>query len=92
MGESVGGAEGGDIPEEFGEEYRERFRFEDQSYLLTLFADRGRLRTDQPREVLQQSVWLAAAPELVIESLDAGWHLERHTEGLSRVLKALLLD
>lgn len=70
---------------------QERFRFEDQSYLLTLLANQGHLRTDQPRAVLQQSLWLAAAPELVIKALDAGWPIERHTEWLRRALIALLL-
>jgi TetR/AcrR family transcriptional regulator, regulator of autoinduction and epiphytic fitness len=70
---------------------QEKHRFEDQSYLLTLLDDQGLLRTDQPIEELQRDIWLAAAPELVIKAIDAGWTLERHTEWTRQVLKALLL-
>lgn len=70
---------------------QERYRFADQSYLITHLAALGHLRTDQPREELEQALWLAAAPELVIKAIDAGWTLERHTKWTQQVLKALLL-
>lgn len=70
---------------------QERYRFEDQSYLVTHLAVLGHLRTDRPSTELQQSVWLAAAPELVIKAVDAGWTLERHTQWTQQILKALLL-
>ncbi|HVR33880.1 MAG TPA: helix-turn-helix domain-containing protein [Acidimicrobiia bacterium] len=70
---------------------QEQFRFEDQSSLLTALRDQGHLRTDRPFEELQRSLWLAAAPELVIKAIDAGWTLEDHTEWTKQILKALLL-
>jgi AcrR family transcriptional regulator len=70
---------------------QERHRFADQSYLVVHLADLGHLRTDRTREELEQSLWLAAAPELVIKAIDAGWSLERHTQWTQQILKALLL-
>jgi len=71
---------------------QEEFRQRDQDYLLDALDRRGHLRTDQSREELARKLWLAAAPELVIKALDAGWTLESHTSWLGQVLKALLLD
>ena len=71
---------------------QEEHRMQDQAYLLDALEKRGHLRTDKTREELTNDLWLAAAPELVIKSLDAGWSLERHTTWLEEVLRSLLLD
>jgi hypothetical protein len=70
---------------------QEEHRMQDQSYLLDALDRRGHLRKDKSREDLAYDLWLAAAPELLIKVLDAGWSLERHTSWLSEVLEALLL-
>jgi AcrR family transcriptional regulator len=70
---------------------QEEHRYEDQAYLLAALDSRGHLRTDQPLEELQRSLWLAAAPELVIKAIDAGWSIEHHREWTKQVLTALLL-
>lgn len=70
---------------------QEEYRYEDQAYLVNALEDQGHLRDDRALEELRRSVWLAAAPELVIKAIDAGWSLELHTEWMKQVLKALLL-
>ena len=70
----------------------EEYRMQDQAYLLDILEKRGHLRMDRTREELTHDLWLAAAPELVIKSLDAGWSLERHAAWLTEVLGTLLLD
>ncbi len=71
---------------------QEEHRKQDQTYLLDALESRGHLRDDKSRDELAHDVWLAAAPELVIKSLDAGWSFDRHSAWLTEVLKALLLE
>lgn len=71
---------------------QEEFRQRDQQYLLGALEKRGHLRTDKSQERLAHDMWLAAAPDLVIKALDAGWSLEDHRSWLNQVLNALLLD
>lgn len=71
---------------------QEDHRKQDQAYLLDVLESRGHLRDDKSRDELAHDVWLAAAPELIIKSLDAGWSLDRHSAWLAEVLQALLLD
>ena len=71
---------------------QEKYRRQDQAYLLDALESRGHLRDDKTRDELTHDLWLAAAPELVIKSLDSGWSLDRHSAWLTEVLKALLLD
>jgi hypothetical protein len=70
------------------EEYRQR----DQAFVLEVLAGRGYLRSDRSHEELTRSLWLAAAPELVVKALDAGWTLDSYTAWLKQVLTALLLN
>ena len=70
----------------------EKYRMQDQAYLLDILEKRGHLRTDTTRDELTRDLWLAAAPELVIKSLDAGWSLQRHSSWLAVVLEGLLLE
>lgn len=70
---------------------QEQFRYQHQAYLLHALLRLGHLRTDQPFEELQRSLWLAVAPELCIKAIDAGWDLKRQTEWNKQVLRALLL-
>lgn len=71
---------------------QEEHRKQDQTYLLDALERRGHLRDDKTRDELTQDLWLAAAPELVIKSLDAGWSLDRHSVWLTEVLEAILLE
>ena len=69
----------------------EEYRMQDQAYLLDALAQHGSLRSDKTRDELTHQLWLAAAPELVIKSLDVGWTLDHYTAWLCEVLEALLL-
>ena len=70
---------------------QEEFRYQHQADLLHALQKHGHLRTDLPFEELQGSLWLAAAPELHVKALDAGWDARQMTEWKKRVLKSLLL-
>jgi AcrR family transcriptional regulator len=70
---------------------QENLRYELQSYLLEALSEHGHLRTDKPYEQLQRRLWLAAAPEIVVKAVDAGWDLATYTEWLAETLQALLL-
>ncbi len=71
---------------------QEARRFESQTWLLDVLAERGWLRQDRAGDLLARDVWVLAAPEVLVKMQDAGVAVEEYWRWLSGALASVLLD
>lgn len=67
----------------------ERYR---SSVLVDLLAEKGKLRTDLPRELLRRGMWLLSGPTTAFTAINAGLTPDQYRMWLTECLTGLLLS